>query len=508
MKSNLNTSPNIRSSIVINLIRTVTITVLSFVSFPFAARALGDIGMGQYTLANTFVYYFLIIAKLGIPNLAIRECAKVRDDPVAFSRKVQTFFILQLITTLISFGFLVAIAFSLPSNWTAEPELIRRLIFILSINFLLGALSFEWVYISLEKHLYIAVRSIFALTIGSILIISFVHNSRQLILYAALAFLNTIFTVVFNFAFLKKTGISLKPLGNYNFRQYFKPILAMGILTIVLTFYNQTDTIILGILDPSTASVGSYAIGVKGSEIVITIITSLSAVFIPRATRLYQNENKYFFKNLARYATNIALFIAIPAYVALVILAPDIIAFLVNSNLSGTWTDSSIANATLSVIIISSLVITYSLADIIFSSILLPMGKEKIYLWTIVIGLVLNVFGCILLGKTIFESRPVIGVAIATALSDVIVLIVLIIGAWKYIKSALFNLNSLKIAIAGIMIGALTYYLQIIINGTPFVKILIIILIDGVVYTSLLAVSKERLVTSFLTKKKEAEHES
>ena len=282
----------------------------------------------------------------------------------------------------------------------------------------------------------------------------------------------------------------------------------MGILTIVLTFYNQTDTIILGILDPSTASVGSYAIGVKGSEIVITIITSLSAVFIPRATRLYQNENKYFFKNLARYATNIALFIAIPAYVALVILAPDIIAFLVNSNLSGTWTDSSIANATLSVIIISSLVITYSLADIIFSSILLPMGKEKIYLWTIVIGLVLNVFGCILLGKTIFESRPVIGVAIATALSDVIVLIVLIIGAWKYIKSALFNLNSLKIAIAGIMIGALTYYLQTIINGTPFVKILIIILIDGVVYTSLLAVSKERLVTSFLTKKKEAEHES
>lgn len=261
-------------------------------------------------------------------------------------------------------------------------------------------------------------------------------------------------------------------------------------------------------MDPSTASVGSYAIGVKGSEIVITIITSLSAVFIPRATRLYQNENKYFFKNLARYATNIALFIAIPAYVALVILAPDIIAFLVNSNLSGTWTDSSIANATLSVIIISSLVITYSLADIIFSSILLPMGKEKIYLWTIVIGLVLNVFGCILLGKTIFESRPVIGVAIATALSDVIVLIVLIIGAWKYIKSALFNLNSLKIAIAGIMIGALTYYLQTIINGTPFVKILIIILIDGVVYTSLLAVSKERLVTSFLTKKKEAEHES
>ena len=94
---------NIRYSVIVNMIRTVTITVLSFISFPFVCRALGDQGMGTYTWANTFVYYFLTLAKLGIPSIAIRECTKVRDDKKALSKKVQEFCILQGILTLLSF---------------------------------------------------------------------------------------------------------------------------------------------------------------------------------------------------------------------------------------------------------------------------------------------------------------------------------------------------------------------------------------------------------------------
>ena len=105
---------NIRSNVIVNLIRTFVLTVLSFITFPWVCRYLGDSVLGTYSWAVTFVAYFLIIAKIGIPNLAIRECVKVRDNKELLSNKAQAFFLLQLITTAISFALMCVVVFSVP----------------------------------------------------------------------------------------------------------------------------------------------------------------------------------------------------------------------------------------------------------------------------------------------------------------------------------------------------------------------------------------------------------
>ena len=69
-----------RTNVIVNIIRTLVMTLLSFITFPWVCRYLGANQVGIYTWANTFVFYFLILAKIGIPNLAIRECVKVRDN--------------------------------------------------------------------------------------------------------------------------------------------------------------------------------------------------------------------------------------------------------------------------------------------------------------------------------------------------------------------------------------------------------------------------------------------
>ena len=71
---------NIRINVIVNIIRTLVLTLLSFITFPWVCRYLGEAVVGTYTWANTFVAYFLILAKIGIPNLAVRECVKVRHD--------------------------------------------------------------------------------------------------------------------------------------------------------------------------------------------------------------------------------------------------------------------------------------------------------------------------------------------------------------------------------------------------------------------------------------------
>ena len=103
----------VRSNTLINIIRTVTMMILSFVTFPVVCRLLGDKMMGLYAWATAFVYYFLILARISIPNIAVRECVKVRNDPEKLNAKVQEFFIIQAVTTLLSFGLLCAIVFSI-----------------------------------------------------------------------------------------------------------------------------------------------------------------------------------------------------------------------------------------------------------------------------------------------------------------------------------------------------------------------------------------------------------
>ena len=146
---------NIRYSVIVNLIKTLVLTLLSFISFPHVCAALGAEVMGTYTWANTFVFYFLIIAKSGIPNIAIRECSKVKDDRIALSKKVQEFFIIQAIHTILAFTLMCIGVFSVKElfEW-------KDLIFILSINFLVSTFSFEWLFIALEKHYFISLRSI------------------------------------------------------------------------------------------------------------------------------------------------------------------------------------------------------------------------------------------------------------------------------------------------------------------------------------------------------------
>lgn len=476
---------NIRYSVIVNIIRTLVITIISFISFPYVCKALGAEAMGTYTWANTFVYYFLILAKSGVPNVAIRECAKIKDNKDALSKKVQEFFIIQAILTILSFILMCVFIISIK-----EVLLWKELVFILSINFVVGAFSFEWVFIALEKHYFISIRSIITLSLGTILIISLVRRPSDLYIYSLLAILSTILTSIINIISLKKY-VSFKYIGQYNLKQYIKPILTVFLISLMLTIYNSSDTFILGFLDETKRQVANYSVGIKCIEIIITIITSLDAVFIPRATQYYKLENKYFFNNLTRFGFNICFFISIPAIATMSILSKQIVSII-----SGGSNEYSIAYMTL--IILVSMTLTFSLSDMIYEQVLLPMKKEKYYLYTLLMGAILNIGGSISLGS-VFKENPAIGVAIATIISDIIVLATLIFLTRQYVTQAIFNKNTLKLTIAGILVAISSL---IIVKLVPLenniLLIILVVLIGAIIYLGSLVLMKENLVMSFV----------
>lgn len=493
-----------RVNVIVNLVRTLVLTLLSFITFPWVCRALQDSALGTYTWAMTFVSYFLIIAKIGIPNLAVRECVKVRDNKELLSNKVQSLFILQGIATIASFILMTIVVFSVPSLRDTSS-----IIFILSLNFLTGAFSFEWVFIALEKQFYMSVRNIATLTASAILTIIFVTTPGDIYIYAFISIGYTLVSSIINMVYIRRY-ISFKKTLPYNFKCYLKPMFVLFSVSLTLSLYNQTDTFILGFIDPNKSQVGSYSVGIKGVDIIIGIISNLGTVFVPRANYYYEKEDKQYFRNLIKYSMNICLFITIPAVITMIILAIPICSLISGNNDLINNTVLGYNDSYMVLMILGSMIITYSLGEIIYGQILIPMKKEKYYLYAIAVGVVLNIILSIVLGKFVFKDHPSIGVAIGTVFTDICIFIFLLVTSWKWIKPALFNKNTLKLFISNALICGTTiglYYLFPIIfktlptNWLYIVELGGILLVDATIYIVSSLLLKEDLVMSFVKKK-------
>ena len=496
-----------RTNVLINIARTLVLTILSFMTFPWVCRYLGAAQVGVYTWCNTFVMYFLVLAKIGIPNLAIMECVKVKDDKEKLSNKVQSFFLIQLVTTALSFGLMCSLVFTIK-----EFHNNNEIIFLLSINFLSGAFSFEWLFIALEKQFYMSVRSIIVLALSTLLIIIFVTNPSDIYIYAFITAGVTLLTSIINIIYASKF-ISLRKTMPYELKQYFKPLLVLCSISLIISFYNQTDTFILGFIDKGKNEVASYSVGIKGIDVIIGVITALSTVFIPRAAICYAQEDKKYFNRLNEYSINICLFIVLPAIATMTTLAKPITGLI-----SGNYEFSAelgYQNAPLVLIILSSMMITYSISDIIYGQILLPMKKEKYYLYALLGGTILNIVLSIVFGKYVFKNNPAVGVAIGTSFTDLLILVFLVSVSWKWIKKAIFNFNSLKIFGVTIIIALLSFFIKdpiydLLVNkGVSVVNAMIvelvgIVFVDAIIYLVALGLLREDLVSSFIRKKDKA----
>ena len=490
----------VQTNVVVNLIRTITMMVLSFITFPFVCRILGENMMGLYSWATAFVYYFLILARISIPNIAVRECIKVRDNKEELCHKAKELFIIQAVTTLLSFGLMCIIVFSVGIPDFADPQS-RSLIFILSLNFLTGVLSFEWLFTALEKHIYMAVRSIIVAAIVDVLIFAFVIYPEGILVYAFLSILTTVLTVASNLCYLSKL-VKFKKTRPYNFKQYFPILGILFLISIVAAVYDKTDTFILGFIDSTKASVGSYSVGMKGVEIVIGIITALSTVFMPRAMYYHQKNDEKQYLNLNKYSVNICFFIVIPAIALMIGLATPITKLIAGQN--------GFAYADIVLIALASLMLTFSLSGIIYTQILIPFKKEKYYLFSVLTAAVLNIGLSLLFGLVIFKDKPAFGVALGTAITDVLLFITLLSFSWKQSRRAIFNLNNLKILCVGLVIGIATYFISPIliealqnsmsISMAYLLDILIMFVGAAIIYLISLFLTKEKLLRSIVHK--------
>ena len=422
---------SIKYNFIMNFILTSLNFLFPLITFPYVSRVLGASGNGTIAFVTSVANYFLMIASLGIPTYGIRACAKVRDNKEELSKTVHEILLINLITTmLVIFTYLVMVI-TIPKF--AEES---TLFYINGVNILLNMFGVNWFYQALEQYDYITFRSILFKTISIVLMFLLVHEKNDYIVYGAIIVFSAVASNIVNFVNLRKK-IIFKRFLYYDVKRHIKPILVLFAQSLVVSIYTNLDTVMLGFMKDST-EVGLYSTAIKLKAILLSLVTSLANVLLPRMSYYIKNDMKQEFRKTIELAIDFTLLLSIPLSVFFILCSREVILILAGEEYLG---------AVLAMQFITLAIIPNGLTGVFGIQILTSMGEEKYVLYSVVAGAILDV----VLNLMLIPNYGASGAAFATMIAEFGVLIVQLIFVKRILKYRLCDFRTLlKISLASL----------------------------------------------------------
>ncbi len=392
-------------SLKINFLMNALLTMSSFIfpliTFPYISRILLPVGSGKISFATSFVQYFNMFAQLGIPVYGIRICAQVRDNRKELTRTAHELLFLNILMGLISYIILGVLIVTVPR---LRQE--RTLYIIISFTIVLTAIGMNWLYQALEQYTYITIRSIIFKIIAILAMFLLVHEQEDYVIYGAISIFAASASNICNFINIHKY-IDLKFVGKYNIRRHIKPVLVFFAMSCATTIYTNLDTVMLGFMK-TDEDVGYYNTAVKIKSILVSLVTSLGAVLLPRASYFIKQGNMSEFKRINKKALNFVFLVSCPLTVYFIMFAKAGIFFLSGKEFGGSILPMQIIMPTL---------IFIGVSNILGIQMLIPLGKEKIVLYSEIAGAAVD----LIINALLIPGYASAGAAIGTVAAELVV---------------------------------------------------------------------------------------
>ena len=464
---------SLKLNFVMNAILTMSSFIFPLITFPYVSRILSPDGIGKVTFATSVISYFAMFAQLGIPTYGIRACAKVRDDKEKLSKTVQEIFFINVFMSIFAY-----IALFLCIAFIPRLQQDKTLFLIVSATILFNAIGIEWLYKALEEYKYIALRSIFFKFIALILMFVLIHQKSDYVIYGAISIFAASASNILNFYNASKL-ITLKRFKNLNFKKHLKAVAIFFAMSCATTVYTHLDVVMLGFMK-TDADVGYYNAAVKVKTILVSIVTSLGVVLLPRASYYVEKGLKEEFYRITKKAIHFVFIISVPLIVYFIIFAKEGILLLCGDEFGP---------AVLPMQIIMPTLLLIGLTNIMGIQILVPVGKEKIVLYSEIAGAIVD----IVINALLIPSLGAAGAAIGTLVAELVVWIVQFWSLKEFILSAYLNVSFKKLIISLACATIFSLLLKFLNLNTILVLMCSSVLFFGI-YFLLLICFREKLV--------------
>ena len=471
---------SITRNFIYNLLQTVSNFLFPLITFPYVSRKLLAEGIGNVDFATSVINYFIMFASLGIPTYGIRACAQCRNDKKKLSQTVQELFIINLFTTAIVLIIFLATLICIPKFKSN-----RIILLINGVSLLLNCIGMNWLYSALEQYRYIAIRSLSFKLLALLAILFWVNGPEDTYIYAAILVFSTSGANLLNF-YHSRIFVSYKKEKSYNLKRHFTSIFTFFATSVAISIYTNLDIVMLGFMC-GDQQVGYYSAALKIRSTVATIVTSLGVVILPKLLSATAASDIITFEKLYAKSLNFTFFTSIPLSIFFMICAKPCILLLAGTDF---------LPAVEVLIFLIPTVFFAGLSNVTGTQLLIPWGKEKQLLYSIITGAMID----FLANLITIPLWGAVGAALSTLIAEVAVLVIQIKVSYSFLKKQIFKMAVLKkIFSAGIAGAVLVFFLRV----NRFSN-LILLCVSGMLFFSIyvlcLLIMKDRFLIDVISK--------
>lgn len=376
---------SVKKNLVYQMIYQGFMMVTPFLTVPYLAEVFGPGNIGQVSFVNNIVNYFVMFVALGIGTYGNREIAYIRNDKEKTAHTfIDIFFVHFLWGTVILAGYIL---------FCLITEKNRILYMISCISVLSAILDISWFYAGMEAFRVTIWRNVLMRLLSIAAIFLLVHSEGDLIVYLGI-------NVGSTFAGQLLTWCALPgyiPLVKPDFHQMWKhvrPLLILFIPIIALNVYHQMDKTIIGLLSQEE-ELGYYTYAQSLTAVPVSLFGVVSTVFMPRLTNMTECHKEKEAKALLQTMYRIHVFVGVGAFWGILGIADIFVVLFLGESFEGSAVLMKYLAATIPVIGIS---------NVIGNGYLLPLKKDKIWIWSLVAGGMVNMAADIV-------SIPIFGAA-------------------------------------------------------------------------------------------------
>lgn len=402
---------------------------LGFVVVIYLARILGADGFGKIGFAQAILAYFMLLVDLGLNTFGTRELARNKEE---IQRYVNNILTIRLLASIITFVLAVVFVYFLH-----KPAEIKKLILLYGLSIFTFTFTIDWIFQGIEKMQFIAISQVTRQLVYVGLIFCIVRSPQQLL---KVPLLNVFASVVAVFVLLSifKRNFRLPKLEfDLGFwKNILRQSLPMGVSSILIQIYYNFDIIMLGFIKDEEV-VGWYIAAYKIVLLLIGFGGIIGNVLLPVFARYYKESLKKM-RELISFSAKVMITIAVPIGICGVIFAKPIM------NL--TYGELYYPGIICLQLLIWSVVTVYCNVPFAFS--LLACDQQNNYMYSVATGTIINVT----LNLWLIPPYSLVGAAVATIISEVVVLIMLYFYAQK-IVSVPIGRFILKVVLASIIMG-------------------------------------------------------
>lgn len=459
---------SVKTNYLYNLIYQITAILLPLITMPYVSRVLSPQGIGTNSLTNANTQYFMLLGTLGITMYATKKIATVRENKRKLRQTFWEIFFIQFIGCMISYVIFVLV---LGLNSSLGVYYMLQGFFILA-----NAIDVSWYFVGIEDFKNASIRSFFVKITSVILIFVFVKESNDLWQYILINSLTMFVGQCVMWFYVDKSTFAFKNLGKLQLRKHMLPILALFIPQVASQIYTVLDKTMLGIFSP-TVDVGYYDQSQKIVRILLTIITSLGMVMMPRIASLTSKNQHDLVKDTLKKSFTVISFLAIP------------IAFGIMS-VSNRFIPLFFGYEYISVIpllkISSVLIIIIGLGNVFGTQYMIAVGKNKEYTISVCVGAAVN----LILNLILIPKYSALGAVIATVSAELSIALIqmwcsreILDFSWiketyKYWVSGIIMLVSVRLLDIGTQRNVLILIRQIV-GGMVVYFVMLLILRDN-----------------------------